>query len=522
VVKSQAEVLDTVTGVDHVEQCNPFHRSRKTLRSPDKERSHSLDNNSGFKVIRQQTGIKSSLQDRKEESEQGKLIKEESKITILEMQLKEARKEIRELKEIINSFKSPELRVKNASNKQVKDNENQSGASKPREAQEYYTDEDDLARETDWIVKEKRPLKKRKAESSPEEVKHETNEDVKKNRETRKGRTKGELPPPPINVVDITDYSSLRNLLVTGTDKDYKVTSLNNNVWKVNAPDSESYRALTRKLDDTGIQWYTYENKNERPIRVMVRGLQASCSNEDIQENLKQRGYKILDAVNFIKKEKKDVNGEQTITKRGLPLFMLSFDNKESIEKIYQIRNILNIVCKIEPLRNNTKLIPQCKRCQGFNHTQTYCRKEPRCVKCAGKHLTKNCSMNRQMEPKCINCKEAHPANYRGCVVAKELQKRRNAILKPQLQKRRQIQTRNKEDKSEREGNNFPKTFAQAIADNPKKEQESPITETLALILNKIDEQNNINKMISNRLEELEQNVRKISASKSKSKNKNN
>jgi len=227
VVKSQAEVLDTATGLD---QCNPFHGSRKTLRSPDKGRSHSLDNNSGFQVIRQQTGIKSSLQDRKEESEEGKLFKGESKITILEMQLKEARKEIRELKEIIYSFKSPELRVENAFNKQVKDNENQSGASKSKEVQGYYTDEDDLARETDWIVKEKRPLKKRKAESSPEEVKHETNKDVKKNPETRKGSTKGELPPPPINVVDITDYSSLRNLLVTGIDKDYKVTSLNNNV----------------------------------------------------------------------------------------------------------------------------------------------------------------------------------------------------------------------------------------------------------------------------------------------------
>ena len=227
VVKSQAEVLDTATGLD---QCNPFHGSRKTLRSPDKGRSHSLDNNSGFQVIRQQTGIKSSLQDRKEESEEGKLFKGESKITILEMQLKEARKEIRELKEIIYSFKSPELRVENAFNKQVKDNENQSGASKSKEVQGYYTDEDDLARETDWIVKEKRPLKKRKAESSPEEVKRETNKDVKKNPETREGRTKGELPPPPINVVDVTDYSSLRNLLVTGIDKDYKVTSLNNNV----------------------------------------------------------------------------------------------------------------------------------------------------------------------------------------------------------------------------------------------------------------------------------------------------
>jgi hypothetical protein len=28
--------------------------------------------------------------------------------------------------------------------------------------------------------------------------------------------------------------------------------------------------------------------------------------------------------------------------------------------------------------------------------------------------------------PKCVNCGEGHPANYRGCIVAKELQKIKN------------------------------------------------------------------------------------------------
>ena len=251
-------------------------------------------------------------------------------------------------------------------------------------------------------------------------MKHKTVEDEKRNRGIKKNTPKGEPQPPPINVIDITDYSRLRTLLVPVTDKEFRVTSLNNDVWKINAPDPESYRALTRKLDDNGIQWYTYENKNERPIRVVARGLHASCSSEDIQDNLKKRGFKILDAVNIIRKEREEnEKGEQVITKRGLPLFMLSFDNKESVEKIYQIRNILNIICKIEPLRKNSKLIPQCKRCHGFNHTQAYCRKVPRCVKCAGKHLTKNCTINRQTEPKCINCNEFHPAIYRRCVVAK-------------------------------------------------------------------------------------------------------
>jgi stalled ribosome alternative rescue factor ArfA len=28
--------------------------------------------------------------------------------------------------------------------------------------------------------------------------------------------------------------------------------------------------------------------------------------------------------------------------------------------------------------------------------------------------------------PKCVNCGEGHPVNYRGCIVAKELQKIKN------------------------------------------------------------------------------------------------
>lgn len=117
---------------------------------------------------------------------------------------------------------------------------------------------------------------------------------------------------------------------------------------------------------------------------------------------------------------------------------MLTFENQERVEKIYEIKAILNMAIKIEPLRKNTKIIPQCKRCQGFNHMQVYCRKESRCVKCAGKYLTRNCNISRLTAPKCINCKGSHPANYRGCEVAKGLQKRLNQLMKPQKQKTQQ------------------------------------------------------------------------------------
>jgi hypothetical protein len=39
----------------------------------------------------------------------------------------------------------------------------------------------------------------------------------------------------------------------------------------------------------------------------------------------------------------------------------------------------------------------------------------------------KKCQKPEQNYPKCVNCGEAHPPNFRGCVVAKELQKNQNS-----------------------------------------------------------------------------------------------
>ncbi|EFN64985.1 Nucleic-acid-binding protein from transposon X-element, partial [Camponotus floridanus] len=66
--------------------------------------------------------------------------------------------------------------------------------------------------------------------------------------------------------------------------------------------------------------------------------------------------------------------------------------------------------------------IVQCKTCQGFNHVKSNCYKTARCVKCAGYHHTKDCTKDRSTEPKCANCGQEYTANYRGCMVAVELQ----------------------------------------------------------------------------------------------------
>ena len=228
--------------------------------------------------------------------------------------------------------------------------------------------------------------------------------------QTINSNKKRNLLPPPINILGLTDHSQVKALMSTVTNKDYKLTALNNNVWEICTADAESYRDLAKKLNTDKIQWYTYENKSCRPIKIMARGLHPTCDRQDILEDLRQRGLKPIDAVNIIKREKDvDNKGNNVVRKIGLPLFMITFDQEEKSENIFGLKSILNMKVKIEPLRKTSNLIPQCKRCQGFNHTQKYCSREPRCVKCSGKHLTRDCKVDRITPLTCINCKEQHP-----------------------------------------------------------------------------------------------------------------
>jgi len=109
-------------------------------------------------------------------------------------------------------------------------------------------------------------------------------------------------------------------------------------------------------------------------------------------KNLRDYGFKVIMADNKLSWKEKI----------PLKMFMLTFDNSEVIGKVYKIKNILGCKVEIQP-RRGSKLIPQCKKCQAFGHTQKFYAKEPRCVKCAGKYLTRECQKAENQNPKCFN-----------------------------------------------------------------------------------------------------------------------
>lgn len=194
---------------------------------------------------------------------------------------------------------------------------------------------------------------------------------------------------------------------------------VNKENFKIKANDEDTYRGVTKILrEQTPHSWFTYEDKRTRPIKVIVKYLPHSCKPDSIIEELVRRGFKAVNAINKIKWR----------TKEPLDMFIVTFDNSEDINKIHSIQHILQCKVEIQPFKSS-KLISQCKNCQAYGHTQKFCARQARCVKCTGKHHTKECTKSKDVKPKCVHCGQEHPANYRGCKVAIELQNMRNRAI---------------------------------------------------------------------------------------------
>lgn len=289
-------------------------------------------------------------------------------------------------------------------------------------ATEYETDEEDLNKEFDWIVnKKKKQNKKRKMSRSPEVSPEQKQKQALKQTTTiptaTSTREKQEIKiptPPPVIITNVQNYHDIMEIMRVN-EIQYRTSKLNSGDIKVNVPDGDNYRKLTKLLNEKNTTWYSYEDKQVRPTKVIVKKLHQSCQPEAIKEDLLDKEYKITEVNQILKKG----------SRAPLPIYMLTFDRTEDIKKIYAIEEILHMKVQIEAVKKS-KLIPQCKKCQAYGHTQNYCNKSPRCVKCIGKHETSECSKPKTLAAQCVNCGEAHPANYRGCTVATELQNIRN------------------------------------------------------------------------------------------------
>ena len=89
------------------------------------------------------------------------------------------------------------------------------------------------------------------------------------------------------------------------------------------------------------------------------------------------------------------------------------FVPKEDRGRVFNER-INGVKIRVETQKSKSRST-QCHRCQLFGHSQAKCTAQPKCVKCAGDHLTSTCTKPKDTAATCANCKESHTASYQGC-----------------------------------------------------------------------------------------------------------
>lgn len=218
--------------------------------------------------------------------------------------------------------------------------------------------------------------------------------------------------PPPIWCPDIKSVAKLQQVIDEVIDpKSYVIKPKRNNIG-VLTNCSDDYRAVVKHLSKIGLQFHCYQLKEDKPYRVCVKGLHSSTDVDQIKSDICLKGHTVVNVFNPLSR----------IDKTPLNIFFVDLAQATNNKQVHDLRIIARQRCTVELPRKFNDLT-QCHRCQEFGHTQRYCHKAPRCVRCAGQHSSKDCLRARDQPPICAHCEEQHPANYRGCLVYKRLLK---------------------------------------------------------------------------------------------------
>jgi hypothetical protein len=159
--------------------------------------------------------------------------------------------------------------------------------------------------------------------------------------------------------------------LVAVTGDDFELRVLNCNQVKIPPKFSEKYTTIIKAVAEKHAEFYTYQPKEDRSFRTVLRGMDYSTDIRDIKSEIEKFGHTVVNIFNI----------KQTRTNIPLPLFFVDLKPNENNKDIYQIEILNYTKVKFEPPRPKRN-ISQCIKCQRNGHTQAYCCHRPRCVKC--------------------------------------------------------------------------------------------------------------------------------------------
>lgn len=199
---------------------------------------------------------------------------------------------------------------------------------------------------------------------------------------------KKERRPPPIVAREegkprmIREEAEKREISITG----WKNTREGIRVFTKEAEDFGKLRDL---LNGKEVQMHTCSLKQEKTLKVVLRGIPKEIQPEEVEEDLKDMGFPVL-GTKRMKRFKED-----------LPMVLVDLEKNDER--------------KAEPKRKPT-VSSQCYRCQLYGHVQYKCTAQYKCMRCAENHPTFECSKKgKRFTPTCANCGGEHHAASKEC-----------------------------------------------------------------------------------------------------------
>lgn len=235
--------------------------------------------------------------------------------------------------------------------------------------------------------------------------------------QTEQKQRKGKVPP--IYLHNANNYKNIVEDIIKIIENDKFTTHCKTNSVRINLEDSTDFRKLTKFYDENSIEYHTFRNPDDNLLQVVIRNLPISITEKEIGDEL-SKDFTIKKVVRLLNREKNPI-----------PICAVDLENNANASKIYNLEKFMHAIVTVEQ-RRKPKDIPQCTRCQRYGHTKNYCKLEPRCVKCTGKHLYSECKKRPNEMPTCTNCGENHSANYKGCKYYTDLKRKLNSNARRQ------------------------------------------------------------------------------------------
>lgn len=269
---------------------------------------------------------------------------------------------------------------------------------------------------------------------------------------------------PPITIYQTEKISPVQLLLDEIAPKQYTIKTVGPEEIKIQILKPELFNPVIEALKKKNTLFHTYKPKQERSYRVVMKGIHPSAEDAFLKQKLLEHGHEATNIWNI----------RHRVTKQPLPLHYVDLKQNDNNKDIFKLKIIGANEVRFEPPYVK-RTIPQCTKCQSYGHTKNFCHKTAQCVKCAGKHTTKDCPRKeKDNNVKCVNCEGNHPANYRGCTVHKQLQQRLYPTLRNKAAVKPKKDTANQQPQSTSTSYQIPVNYNAAYPSLPTQNRMGP------------------------------------------------